>query len=214
MAQLALLTLGDVEGTYNSKGPIQSDNRGGPTYIPIYAFHHEAAAVIDVKTGLPTKEIKHHPIVITKKVDPSSPVIHERYKNNTLLAPWDLKLFHIPMSGPNAHYFSIKLAGARIVGIRLRKPSLTRQVPGSGHEVEEISFTYDTITWDAPASPVGLNHGNTPVDSFAEKGSFTPDWAEEKARAAVEKLFGMLAERVKTVAKAQAVAEGWMSEEK
>ncbi len=209
MAMVAFLRLGDIAGWYNDLGALSSDNKGGPTYAPVFAFEHEAKVAIDPKTGKPTKEVSHSPFVITKRVDPTSPRLHERYKNNTIIKPWELKLFQIPMGEGNPHYFSIKLTDARVASINTIKPPMTAPISGAGHEIEKVAFVYTTIEWEAPMmARLTLEAGNAPVDSFTEPGTFYPDWIEEQAKTAVQKMLGLLYARVKAAATAELIQEG------
>lgn len=208
MPSVAFVRLGDIPGWYNEKGPISSDNKGGPTFAPVFSFEHQASVSIDPKTGKPTKELSHRPLVITKRVDPTSPHLHERYKNNTVIAPFELRLSHIPASGPNVNYFKIKLTEARIASIKMIKPPMTQPIQGAGHEIEEVAFVYKKIEWEALSAPLGLDFGSAPPDSFAEDGTFHPDWIEEQAKTIVLKMFGLLYDKVKAAALAELAKEG------
>lgn len=221
MPQSAMLKIADFGGAMTKKGPLQKSTEGEEQFVWVTGFRHETSCVMDPKTGMPVKAgavgkkpaLKHQPFVIQKKIDFTTPKFHEAFRNNLELSPWKLHLYHIPASGGANNYFSISLKKAKICAIEMKKPFMAVMNAGALHEIEEISFTYEEITWESTGAPLGLDWGNAPMDAARIEGPMEPDWIEVQARAQVEKIAGLLYDRVKDGVRAKLIAEGVITEE-
>ena len=142
----------------NLKGQKQGDIKGSVTQkgregkIMVIAVSHEIISPRDSASGLPTGKRQHKPLVITKELDKSSPLLLNALCNNENIPEWQLQFWKPQISavagvGSEVQNYTIKLTNANIAGIQFKmlnnkNPDLTRYV-----EYEEVSFTYQKIEW-------------------------------------------------------------------
>ena len=118
----------------------------------VIAASHDISSPRDSASGLATGKRKHQPFVITKEVDKSSPLLYNILVNNENITEWELQ-FWSPGSNSRTGFgiekqcYTVKLTNANISDISFRmlnnkNPELVRFA-----EYEEISFTYQKITW-------------------------------------------------------------------
>ncbi|HLN61432.1 MAG TPA: type VI secretion system tube protein TssD [Symbiobacteriaceae bacterium] len=120
-----------IEGT--RQGKFKGESRDGS--IPTLGYKHEVISPRDAQSGLPTGKRQHTPLVITKRIDRSSPLLMQALVTNEVLK--NVTLRFVDARGATA--YSITLQNASVAGIQ--------QQSQSGEAVEEISFTYQKITW-------------------------------------------------------------------
>lgn len=105
------------------------------------------------------------PIVLTKEVDQSSPLLHAAMVNGEVLAEFTLMLYRPATSslggaGMEEQFYTVKLTNARITNMRTvmlntRNPELVR------YEIqEEVTFTYDAIDWTFNKTSVTTSEKN------------------------------------------------------
>lgn len=130
------------------KGQNQGDIKGGVTQrglensIGINAWSHEVVSPRDAASGQATGKRQHKPFVITKRIDKATPKLYAALTQNEQLATVELKFFRPSLTTKAQElYFTVKLENAHISNIT------NRTDPTSGREVEEVSFTYQKITW-------------------------------------------------------------------
>jgi len=142
----------------NLKGQKQGDIKGSVTQkgregkIMVIAVSHEIVSPRDPASGLPTGKRQHKPLVITKELDKSSPLLQSVLTQNENIPSWMLEFWTPQLSaqqgvGAEKQHYTIELVNANIASIAFRmlnnkNPELTRYT-----EYEEIAFTYQKITW-------------------------------------------------------------------
>ena len=178
-------------------GPSMQKGREGD--IAVVAMRHGVQSEVDPKTGQPTGDRLHGLLTIVKNLDFATPELHEAHRSGRELTDWVLRFFHLPRSGPEAHYFTIALTKAKIAAIRLVMPTTAEPDMASVHEYEEVDFAYESIGWGTPPPPSeGLDKGSyTPKTVTEELVRFEPDWIEEQAKQAVDRLAEAAKERAK-----------------
>ena len=119
-----------VEGT--KQGKFKGESRDGS--VRLLGYKHEVISPRDAQSGLPTGKRQHSPLVITKDYDRTSPMFMQALVTNEVLK--NVTLRFVDARGTT---YSITLQNASVAGIR--------QQSQSGSNVEEISFTYQKITW-------------------------------------------------------------------
>jgi len=130
---------GDIKGSVTQKGREDS--------IMVIAVNHEIVSPRDAASGLPTGKRQHKPIVLTKELDKSSPLLYNVLCNNETLTEWELKFWQPSPTGAEKQHYTVKLTNANIASIRLimlnnKNPELTRYA-----EYEEVAFTYQKVEW-------------------------------------------------------------------
>lgn len=126
--------------------------KGRENQIAVYGFMHEITSPRDASSGLATGKRQHRPLLITKEIDKSSPLLMKALVSNENITEFILN-FYAPIrqspsgSGNEAHIYSIRLINAFISGID-QDMSLNKVEPGISLPVlESVSFVYQKIEW-------------------------------------------------------------------
>jgi type VI secretion system secreted protein Hcp len=144
MALNAYLTLkgqktGAIDGSVTQKGREKS--------IMVIAVSHEITSPRDPASGLPTGKRMHKPMVITKELDKSTPLLFNVLVNNENVTEWTLKFWRPSATGAEQQHFTIKLTNANIASISTRLPNNKHPDLMKFETYEEIAFTYQKIEW-------------------------------------------------------------------
>jgi type VI secretion system secreted protein Hcp len=130
---------GEIKGAAVQRGRVGS--------IAVIAFDHQIVSPRDIQSGLPTGQRMHKPLVITKEVDGSSPVLWNILCTNENIVEWELRFWQLTATGSESQYFTIRLVNANIAAIHLQMPDNKLAASAALKEREEISFTYQKISW-------------------------------------------------------------------
>jgi type VI secretion system secreted protein Hcp len=165
MALNAYLTLiggsvGAIKGSVVQKGRENS--------ILVVAYSHLIEAAGEERSGQATGKPVHHPILITKGIDRSTPLLYQALVNNESFTTWQLKFWTTASggslgTGQEIQNFTVDLTHARIASIRLIKPNTTDPDTASMPDREEVAFTYQNIqwTWNDGGISAGASWGST-----------------------------------------------------
>jgi type VI secretion system secreted protein Hcp len=149
MASNAYLTLKGQK-----QGPITGSNiqKGREGTILVHAVSHSVASPRDLATGLATGKRQYKPLVITKEVDRSSPLLYTALATNENLTSFVLQ-FVAPAvatagaAGLEKLIYTITLTNANIASIDLRMADNLEPALAGIPMYEEIAFTYQKIQW-------------------------------------------------------------------
>jgi type VI secretion system secreted protein Hcp len=137
------------------RGPNVGEVRGDSTITSmgregsIEAFKLEYMVKTHIEaSGMATGERSHGPVTITKRIDQSSPILHQALCNNEELEV-TIKFYRPnPIGdGTTEHFYTIRLRQGRISSIRTISPSTVDQITESLPAMEEVSFVFGRITW-------------------------------------------------------------------
>ncbi len=123
---------GSIKGSVTSKG-----NEGA---IKVIAISHEIVSPRDAASGLPTGKRQHKPLIITKEIDKSTPLLNSMLTNNENIPTWTLAVNLPNAKGVDSLAYTIKLTNAGIASIRV-------VTDAQGNLREEIAFAYEKIEW-------------------------------------------------------------------
>ncbi len=135
---------GDIKGSCTQKG------REGK--IQVIAVSHDIISPRDAASGLPSGKRMHKPIVLTKELDKSSPLLYNVLVNNENISKWELQ-FWTPQnnrgagSGQETQHYTIKLTDATIASISYKMANIKHPDLMKFSEYEEVAFTYRKIEW-------------------------------------------------------------------
>jgi type VI secretion system secreted protein Hcp len=131
--------------TADSVGNIYQE--GHEDQVLVQAFRHEVIIPRDPQSGQPTGPRVHHPVIITKVFDKSSPLLFEALTSGEVLTKVEIKWYRTSMAGKQEHYFTHILTDAVIVDIDSSMPNC--QDPGKAHftHLEDVAMTYRKIEW-------------------------------------------------------------------
>lgn len=135
--------------TGKNQGKIEGDctQSGREGKILVYDLKHEIEIPRDTHTGLPTGQRIHHPLIITKHIDQSSPKLMQACTSGEQFSEIAVQFYHINETGQEEHYYSIKLENAIIVKMVNNKPMTFLPENMPYHDMEEVWFTYEKIIW-------------------------------------------------------------------
>jgi type VI secretion system secreted protein Hcp len=114
--------------------------------ILVQAFKHDISIPRDPQSGQPTGTRVHHPMVITKIFDKSSPLLYQSLVTGERLTV-TIEWYRTSPEGTDEQYFTMALEDAVIVDMNAYMPNC--QDPANAHftHLEDVSFTYRKITW-------------------------------------------------------------------
>ena len=134
----------DGASTSSSVGNIFQESHKNE--IMVHAFSHQIIVPRDLQFGQPTGQRVHKPLMISKVVDRSSPLIHRALAIKELMTSCYLTWYRNGRNGPEI-YYKIQLVDATIVDIQ-SKMSLCDDPNGdSSTIIEDVYFTYRKIIW-------------------------------------------------------------------
>lgn len=121
----------DIVGS--KQGPIHGscEMKGRENTILVQDVHHE----IHIPQGETGGRRIHSPLVITKEIDRSSPLLEQAMVMGEVLSQVTVKWYRIDEKGHEEHYYTILLEKARITSMTIDM------------EIETVSFSYQKITW-------------------------------------------------------------------
>jgi type VI secretion system secreted protein Hcp len=137
----ALLKLsGQIQGQI--QGPVNLRGREGSIWV--YSYNNEIISPRDPESGLPSGIRGHKSVVITKEIDKASPLLWKAFVKNETLTTWELRFWE---ASTEKQIYTISLTNATIASIR--EIMTGNEGPSSAKRslYEEISFTYEKITW-------------------------------------------------------------------
>ena len=132
-----------------SQGQIKGscDQAGREDTIEVIGWSHEVVSPRDAASGMPMGKRQHKPVVVTKAVDKSSPLLMNVLVNNENVMNFRLECWRPSPTGTEQQHYTVELENANISGIRLEQ--LNNKYPENmSHDTREhISFTYQKIIW-------------------------------------------------------------------
>jgi len=131
------------------QGPLLGSvtQKGREGTIMVFAALHEIVAPRDPASGRPTGKRMHKPFIITKAVDRASPLLYSVLCNNENIRSFELQFYTPDKMGIERQHYTVRLDNANICAINLRLPNTRHRFANQLVEREEISFTYQKITW-------------------------------------------------------------------
>jgi type VI secretion system secreted protein Hcp len=134
---------GDIKGSVIQKG------REG--MIAVHSYHHHIVSPRDSASGQATGKQQHGPFTLIKTIDKSTPLLYRALTTNETFKTWELKCFS-PKSGAagggvETNHFTIVLTNASVSGILAIMENNLDEDNARLPMMEEISFTYEKISW-------------------------------------------------------------------
>lgn len=162
--EVFVATVGMKQGPFAGEIP----QNGFENKIQAVAFSHELLVPLDAG-GNPMGRRQHKPITITKRVGAASPQFFQALVSNEALKSVTIDFTDSSerrvgtAGGPRRLVYQITLQNATVVRIVQRMEPATPVPIGGPPHLEEISFTYQSITVTAP----GPGGGRAATDSMS-----------------------------------------------
>lgn len=154
------------------KGQNQGNIKGGVTLkgrentIEVIACNHEVVLPRDAASGLATGKRRHLPLVITKELDRSTPLLMQALISGEVLTSFELQFYSsqnigsIGRTGAEKNHYTIRLTNATLSGIKMAMPNNKNPELVKYKEFEEVSFVYEKIEW------IWIDGGITTMDTI------------------------------------------------
>ncbi|MHA2402605.1 MAG: type VI secretion system tube protein TssD [Candidatus Kariarchaeaceae archaeon] len=114
--------------------------------IKVYSLRHDIESARESSSYIASASKRHSPIVFTKMIDLSSPLLFKALSNNEPVSEAEFWYFRPNTAdGTTEHYYTIKIMNGFISAIRTF--SMTDYSTGGTWNMEEVSFVYQTIEW-------------------------------------------------------------------
>ena len=140
MPMVAYLTLPGV------KGSAQQKKHAGE--IEVSAVSHDVDSELNPVTGTPKGEVRHKPLIVTKALDVSSPMLYKAMEEGQRFGQVRLDFQRMPLDGGNEeNHATILMDGVRIASIRLFMPNNRRAETANLTSYEEVGLAYESIQW-------------------------------------------------------------------
>ena len=131
-------------------------------FMRVYSIEHKITSPRDAASGLPTGKRQHHPVIILKEQDSTSPGLFAALTTNEFVDV-EIRFMRANVKGAagtggEEHYFTYKLTDANISEIA------TLNDPGGAIPLEHVAFTYHKI------EKTYVNGGITAEDDWETRG--------------------------------------------
>ncbi|WHS62383.1 Hcp family type VI secretion system effector [Pseudomonas sp. G2-4] len=172
MATPAYMTITGIKQGLITAGAFTADSvgnifqEGREDRIMVQGFQHQVTIPRDAQSGQPTGQRVHHPLIITKVFDKSTPLLLGALTSGERMEEVAIQWFRTSAAGTQEHYFTTTLWDAIIVEIK--DYMFNCQDPANAHftHLEDVHFTYRKITWTHEVSGTsGSDDWRSPVVS-------------------------------------------------
>ena len=111
--------------------------------ILVQALSHGIA----VPGGAQSSQRMHKPLIITKVIDKSSPLINTALCNGERLSLCEVKWYRTSGSATQEHFYTMRLKGAVIIAVDVVMPHCQNMETAHFTQLETVHFAYESITW-------------------------------------------------------------------
>jgi type VI secretion system secreted protein Hcp len=132
---------GNIQGGSQAKGHEGS--------IEVLGFDYGVSSPRDAATGQASGKRIHKPLIITKELDKSSPILFQALVTNEVLPEVNFQFTHAGADGKEIQYYTIKLTNATISEIHQ-----SDQGKNGARPYEQVSFVFQKIELDWNDPPV------------------------------------------------------------
>jgi type VI secretion system secreted protein Hcp len=131
--------------------------------IEILSWSHSIVSPRDAASGQATGKRQHKPMTITKELDKSTPLLFSKLITNGTIPFCVVTFLHKFSNGTTEPYMTITLTNAHVAGVDETKGDTRMADQRHLGEYEEVSFTYQKITWEAIGGITAEDDWEAPV---------------------------------------------------
>ncbi len=111
----------------------------------IQELEHTLTIPRDPKSGQPTGQRVHQPIIVTKVQDRCSPLLFNALVSGENLSECQIRFYRTSVQGKQEHYYTIKLTDALLVDMSTRMAHCQDAAKADRVTEEVLKFTYRAI---------------------------------------------------------------------
>jgi len=139
---------GNLSITGEEQGEIEGscDLEGREGTILIQAFDHIVEIPTDSRGVIGGQRV-HRPMMMTKELDKSTPVLYQALCTGELLTEVILEWYRVDGTGMQELYFTLTMSNALITKIHPWVPNVLDRSNESMRHMEDIYLTYERIIW-------------------------------------------------------------------
>jgi len=138
----SLTIIGESQGAIDGASEI-TDREGT---ILVQAVDHCVEIPTDSR-GISSGRRVHRPLVVTKEIDKSSPMLYQALCTGERLSEVTLDWFRIDETGTEELYYSVYLQNALISRVKPWMPNAMDVAKSGFRHMEDVSFIYEKIRW-------------------------------------------------------------------
>ena len=138
----------------NSQGLITAGALGKESLGNAWQQGHEDQILVQalshgilVPNGAKSGQRMHKPLIITKVLDKSSPLINNALCNGETLSVCEVKWYRPSSSAGLEHFYTMELHGAVIIAVDLIMPHCQTLETAHFTQLETVHFAYQEIRW-------------------------------------------------------------------
>lgn len=136
-----------TEGAFTPESVGNTYQEGHENETIVKSFSHNIKIPRDPSSGQPSGQRSHQPLVVTKLIDKSSPLIYNALTKGETLTNVDLKFYRTGYTGKPEHYFTISLEDAVVVDVAAAMNQEVGMALTDVAPLEDVSFAYRKISW-------------------------------------------------------------------
>jgi type VI secretion system secreted protein Hcp len=157
---------GHLRITGEEQGAIEGscEWEGREDTILVQAFDHVVELPTDDR-GIASGRRVHRPIVITKEIDRSSPMLYQALCTGELLTDMELEWYRIDGTGDEELYYTMSMFNGLITKIHPWVPNVLDQKNAHLKHMEDVHISYEKVIWTWEPDGIEFEDAWSGVDS-------------------------------------------------
>jgi type VI secretion system secreted protein Hcp len=143
---MALPSYFSLKGAKQGQIDGSCDIKGHEKKILVQGHEHKIDIPVSLQTGLATGKRVHHPFIIRKSVDASSPKIQQALTTGETITEALLEFTHIDKNGQEVVYFTKKIENAVVISVEHETQNILDPDFTKYPTWEIVALTYGKIT--------------------------------------------------------------------
>jgi type VI secretion system secreted protein Hcp len=143
-ADSAYMTVTDRNGAVIAGGVTI---KGHEKSMQVLGFSHEIVSPRDPATGQATGKRQHKPLLVTKPLDQSTPLLFQALVRGDTLKSVEIKFYSTGVDGREVNTYTILLTNVHITSLSTSLPDVRDPQKAGYSESDALSFVYEKITW-------------------------------------------------------------------
>jgi len=131
------------------KGESTMESLGRKDSIECVYYDHSVTTAREASTGTLTGRRQHHPILIRKRIDKASPLLHQALVSNEKVKEATFKFFRPNPKGDGTteQFYSVIIKNGAIGSVKQYSPDALNPETTNYPPLEEVTFVFQDIEW-------------------------------------------------------------------